>query len=110
MDFTIDGNPVWFYGITGTVQGLQNWSSSKINSSGGGGILTRDGGYIKPVKTTTTVTQHQKFWIVSDKGREYEVNNPKFHCRNGQKVTLIWGASKGKTNGEKIIIYKLQHK
>jgi hypothetical protein len=99
MDFTIDGDPVWFHGITGTVKGLRNWSSSDVSSSGGGGFVTKEGGYIAPPKITTTVNQHQKFWIVSESGHEKEVSNPNLHCRDGHWVTLIWGNDKSKENG-----------
>lgn len=99
MDFTVDGDPVWFHGITGTVKGLQNWSSSNVSSSGGGGVVTKEGGYIAPTKITTTVDQHQKFWIVATDGREKEISNPNLHCRDGHNVSLIWGNDKSKENG-----------
>ena len=96
MDFTIDGNPVWFYGITGTVQGLQNWSSSDVSTSGIGSSAD-------PVRITSATQQHTNFWIVTDKGREVEIDNPNFRCREGHKVTLIWGADKGKAKGAHVL-------
>lgn len=103
MDFTIDGDPVWFNGITGTVKGVQNWTSSNVNASGGGGVVTRDGGHIAPAQVTTTVDQHQRFWIATENGLEKEIDNPNFHCRDGHKVTLIWGADKGKETGGNVL-------
>ncbi|MFH7812862.1 MULTISPECIES: hypothetical protein [Acetobacter] len=103
MDFTIDGNPVWFHGITGTVKGLRNWSSSDVSSSGGGGFVTKEGGYIASPKITTTVNQHQKFWIATTDGHEKEISNPNLHCRDGHNVSLIWGADKDRKDGSYLI-------
>lgn len=90
MNFTVEGNPVWFSGITGTVKGLQNWSDTAVSSS------TNAAGNFQ---ITSKTTDRQSFWIVTDSGREEEVKNANVSCRDGQKVTLIWGASQGTKAG-----------
>lgn len=90
MNFTVEGNPVWFFGITGTVKGLQNWSDTAVSSS-------RDAsGHLR---ISSNANDRQSFWIVTDSGREHEVKDANVSCREGQRVTLIWGASQGIDKG-----------
>lgn len=96
MNFTVEGNPVWFFGITGTVKGLQNWSDTAVSSS------TNASGNIQ---ISSNTTNRQSVWIVSDNGREHEVKNANVSCRDGQRVTLIWGASQGTQDGYYTIFF-----
>ncbi|MFT8542908.1 hypothetical protein [Acetobacter sp.] len=98
MNFTIDGDPVWFNGITGTVKGLQNWSSSNVNLPDGEDSVTKENGYTEQANIITPFNRHQKFWIVTPDGREKEISDPKLHCREGDYVSLIWGNDKDRKN------------
>ncbi|GBQ72470.1 hypothetical protein AA0474_2712 [Acetobacter lovaniensis NRIC 0474] len=98
MNFTIDGDPVWFNGITGTVKGLQNWSSSNVNLPDGEDSVTKENSYTEQANIITPLNRHQKFWIVTPDGREKEISDPKLHCREGDCVSLIWGNDKDRKN------------
>lgn len=96
MNFTVEGNPVWFFGITGTVKGLQNWSDTAVSSS-------RDAS--GNLRISSNANDRQSFWIVTDSGREHEVKDANVSCREGQRVTLIWGASQGIEKGNYTIFF-----
>lgn len=97
MDFTVvDDYPVWFFGITGTVKGLHNWSNTAVSSS------INAAGHIQ---ISSNTTDKQNFWIIADSGREYEAKDVNLSCRDGQKVTLIWGASKDEKIGKYLLFF-----
>lgn len=106
MKFTIDGSPVWFHGISGDVYSLQKWTSTSLKSDGGGGYIHPVyGGQINAPQIRSSTEQHQNFWIVSPSGHEREMSDANIRCREGQRVTLIWGASEGVEDGKYLLFY-----
>mgnify|MGYP001172345439 FL=1 len=104
MDFQFNNQTIWFHGITGTVKSVQKWSSTSVSSSGGGGFVHPEyGGHVQSAQVSSTVSQHQSFWIVAPDGREKSVENADLPCRDGQSVTLIWGAVKGAKTGQFLV-------
>ena len=109
MDAVIDGHQMWFSSQTGEVAGVKKWSSTTVTSSGGGGYVHPEhGGVVSAPRVSSSVHQHQTFWVISPNGQETEVNNDDilggFSCREGQSVSLIWGARKGEQKGRYLLI------
>ena len=69
----------------------------------GGYVHPQHGGDVQSAQISSTVSQHQSFWIVAPDGREKSVENADLPCRDGQSVTLIWGAVKGAKTGQFLV-------
>jgi len=79
-----------------------------VNSSGQGRIIEGVGGVhtFHGPKITTDVTHHQKFWVVSPIGREWEVDG-NYAFRNGQQCRVVWGNVAGEGSGKTLLVQNL---
>ena len=87
--------PVWT--LNGVVTDNQHSSSTRVYSSGGGGYIGQNGGYIDAAKIHSEVTTQQSVWITDDKSKDSEVRfrNRKISLRVGQRVTARFVAPQG---------------
>ena len=82
---------VEFATITGEVLGSDKHSETHVSSSGGGGYVGREGGYVRASQVhSSTVTNHE-FWLRTEDGKEEDVKLKGYDIplRAGQKITLI---------------------
>jgi hypothetical protein len=83
----------------------QRWTSTEIQSSGGGGYINPTyGGYIAPPTISSKVTQHEKteFWVQDTDGKQQRFSflHEEFPVAQGHRVRIIWGGStKNKDKG-----------
>lgn len=97
------GQTFWLHGIKGTVKGVQKWTSTSVQSSGGSLQRVADGVYhMNAPQISSTTNQHQEFWIVSPGGREKKIEE---NCdvRDGQTALVVWGSVKGNNNGYNLV-------
>lgn len=98
------GQTFWLHGIKGTVKGVQKWTSTSVQSSGGSLQRVADGVYhMNAPQISSTTNQHQEFWIVSPGGREKKIEE---NCdvRDGQTALVVWGSVKGNNNGYNLVV------
>ena len=87
--------PVWT--LNGVVADNQHSSSTRVYSSGGGGYIGPNGGYIEAAEIHSEVTTRQSVWITDDESKDGEVRfrNRKVSLRVGQRVTARFVALEG---------------
>jgi len=93
---------LWLNIARGEVAGQQKWAETAVHSSGGGGYVSRQGGFVAPPRISSTTREKHEFWICEDEGKETAINltDGNFPVREGQKVWVAWGNScSRKTNG-----------
>jgi hypothetical protein len=76
----------------------QRWSTTTVQSSGGGGYVNPTyGGYVAPPTISTKVTQHEKteFWVQDADGKQQQFSFPhnEFPVAQGHRVRIVWGGS-----------------
>ena len=100
-DCVIGKEKVWFNNASGQVKGLRIWSETRVSGGGGGGHTGPYGGFSNPVAVTSTVTVKREFWVVTKTGQEHHIiyDEGNFSVREGQTVTVIWGASSSQNSG-----------
>ena len=109
MDVEILGQTMWLSGIRGKVGGIQKWTETHVRSEGGGGQVYGNSHYVSgsftPAKVSSTIVNRQSFWIVGpNSGKEVEIHG-NYQVRDGQDVTVIWGALKNQRNGTRLFIH-----
>lgn len=79
--------PVWT--LNGIVADNQHSSSTRVYSSGGGGYVGPNGGYIDAAEIHSEVTTRQSVWITDDRSKDTEVwfRNRQIPVRVGHRVT-----------------------
>ena len=79
--------PVWT--LHGVVAENQHSSSTRVYSSGGGGYIGPNGGFIDATQIHSEVTTRQSVWITDNESRDTEVRfqNRQVPLRIGQRVT-----------------------
>ena len=89
-EIEIEGEKMWFCGMTGVIAGEKKWSESRTQ----GGTVGHPGGGVG-VRISTTVSTRHEFWLVSPDGDErcVEFGNSNVSVREGQLMTAIWGAA-----------------
>ena len=98
--FSHDGKEIVFWGDTGEVLSSGKYTEThvSVSSRGGDGHVGPNGGYINPVKVTSTseVITHHELWIKTESGleKDFKIINEDIPLRAGQKITII---SAGKT-------------
>ena len=109
MDIEIFGRTMWLYGIEGTVYGLRKWTSTSVQTSGtattyeiGPGVYSTHG-----PKVTSTINEHQEFWIKSPGGREKQLQGV-YAVADTQTVRVVWGALKGTDAGPDLVVQNVR--
>ena len=75
--------------VTGVVADDQHTSQTSFYSTGGGGYVGPQGGYVAAPVVRSETTTRQKFWITDDKGKDHELTltDTQLPLRVGQRVT-----------------------
>ncbi len=90
-----------FWSKTGEVISQNKYSETHVSSSGGGGSVGPNGGYVSaPTVHSRIVTKHE-FWIRKEDGSEesIQLSNCDVPLREGHKITLILAGYKGGNHG-----------
>src|SRR5260221_7698874 len=79
--------PVWT--LNGVVADNRHSSSTRVFSSGGGGYIGPNGGYIDAAEIHSEVTIRQSVWITDDESKDTEIwfRNRQVPLRVGHRVT-----------------------
>jgi hypothetical protein len=91
----------------------QRWSTTTVQSSGGGGYVNPTyGGYIAPPTVSTKVKHHEKteFWVQDADGKQQQFSFPhhEFPVAQGHWVRIVWGGStKNKDKGDYLFAHNL---
>jgi hypothetical protein len=91
----------------------QRWSTTTVQSSGGGGYVNPTyGGYVAPPTISSKVTQHEKteFWVQDTDGKQQQFSfpNDEFPVAQGHRVRIVWGGStKNKNKGNYLFAHNL---
>ncbi len=82
--------------IKGEVIGLQKHSKTNVYSTGGGGFVGQNGGYVASPQIRSNSTQINEFFIKSDGGKETHVKltNIDVPMRDGHNVTMVMAKNK----------------
>lgn len=80
-----------FWSITGEVIGQNKYSETHVSSSGGGGYVGQQGGYVSAPQVKSKVTTQHEFWVRKEDGTEESIKftDVDIPLREGQKITLI---------------------
>lgn len=91
--FRIGKAEINFTVVTGVILDSNKYSETHISSSGGGGHVGRDGGYVDAPQIHSQVLTHHEFWVQLPDGREWPIKlvNADMPLRTGQNVTLVYG-------------------
>jgi hypothetical protein len=74
----------------GEVVDIQRWSTTQVETSGGGGHIHNGDGYIRDVTTTSTSIGHCKAFIKSSDGSEIALDvGDSLSLRQGSRVRLV---------------------
>lgn len=90
-----------FWTTSGEVMDSAKRSETHISSSGGGGHVSRDGGYVAPPTIQSKVITKHEFWMKTDEGQEMPVQleGLDIPLLPGQKVTMLSVKKKDKDSG-----------
>lgn len=82
---------VVFRSITGEVLSQNKYSETHVSSSGGGGHIDRNGGYIEAPKIESTSVTNHEIWIRKNDNTEesVQIKGHDIPLRPGQLITLI---------------------
>lgn len=80
-----------FTAISGEVLGSEKYSETHVSSSGGGGYVSRSGGYVSAPSVQSVVLTNHEFWIKTESGLEKDIQlkGHDIPLRQGQKITLL---------------------
>lgn len=91
----------------------QRWTSTEIQSSGGGGYVNPTyGGYVAPPTISSKVRHHEKtqFWVQDTDGKQQQFSflHSQFPVAQGHQVRIVWGGStKNKDKGDFLFAHNL---
>ena len=87
--------PVWT--LNGVVADNQHSSSTRVYSSGGGGYIGPNGGFIEASQIHSVETTRQSVWITDDESKDTEIwfRNRQVPLRVGQRVTARFVMPRG---------------
>lgn len=79
--------PVWT--LNGVVADNQHSNTTRVYSSGGGGYVGPNGGYVHAAEIHSQVTTRQSVWITDDESKDTEISfrNRQVPLRVGHRVT-----------------------
>jgi hypothetical protein len=87
--------------IKGEVIGLQKHSKTKVYSTGGGGFVSQNGGYVASPQIRSNSTQINEFFVKTHEGKETHVKltNIDVAMRDGHTITMIMAKNKNVKHG-----------
>ena len=99
--FTASGGDAWLCRFAGEVLHADRVFETHVSSSGGGGSVGPNGGYVHAPQLNSETTDHQTVFVRAEDGTEqsFEWRNWNLPVRPGSKVAVIWGAKRGEGNG-----------
>lgn len=90
--FSYKGKTLKFRKLTGAVISIKDRSETRLHSSGGGGHVGPQGGYVPAPTIRMEKTDRLEIWIKADGGNEecFEMPTTDIPLREGQRITLIF--------------------
>lgn len=90
-----------FWTTSGEVMSSEKRSETHVSSSGGGGHVGREGGYVAPPTIQSEAITKHEFWMKTDEGKEMPVQleGLDIPLLPGQKVTMLSAKKKGNDSG-----------
>lgn len=104
--FTHSKKAIEFYSITGVVLSSSKHSETNVWSSGGGGFVGKDGGYINsPQVHSNSVTCHE-FWLMTDEKKEefIQIKDAEIPLREGQKISIYFAKKEGESEWHHMLL------
>jgi hypothetical protein len=92
------------HSASGVIVGEKKWTTTTIS----GGRTMQDGsGYVTQTPIQSATTTHDQLLVRVEDGSEraVQVTNANLAVREGHRVSLIWGISRGKATGPYVGIY-----
>lgn len=104
--FTYKGKTLKFRKSTGVVTSIKDRSETRLHSSGGGGHVGPQGGYVPPPTIHMEKTDRLEIWIKTDGGGEecFELPTADIQLKVGQRITLIFYAGQEGENHVSILV------
>ena len=89
--FNYKGKEIQFWEITGEVMSSSKHSETQVWSSGGGGSVGPQGGYVAAATVHSKAITNHEFWLLTADGKEkvIQLKDVDIPIREGQKITLI---------------------
>jgi hypothetical protein len=95
------------HSASGVVLSEKKWTTTQISGGGGGGYVQNGSGYVTQNPIQSTTTTHDQLLVKVEDGSEHAVQiaGANLAVREGHRVSLIWGISRGKSTGPYVGIY-----
>ena len=95
------------HSASGVIVGEKKWTTTQVSGGGGGGYLHKGSGYISNSPVTSRTTTHDQILVRVEDGTEHAVtlSDVNLAVREGHRVSLIWGISRGADQGPYVGIY-----
>lgn len=103
---SFEGISLVLHSARGEVVGASKWSTTHVSGGGGGGYVHQGSGYSSTAPVTSTVTEHDQFFLRLSDGKEMPIRleNVQLAVRDGQDVSVLWGVPEGKEHGRYVAI------
>ncbi|PXX88378.1 hypothetical protein DIT71_17370 [Marinobacter vulgaris] len=104
--FKYKDKEVVFETLTGEVLDADRQQEVSITSSGGGGYVGPNGGYVRAPKINSQVSTKQTLWIKTGEGSEQPVHikNADIAVRPGHTISAVVGTSDGRSEYETLAV------
>ena len=92
----------WTCQVTGEVKHTDRAFETIVRSSGGGGSVGPNGGYVSAPRLDSTSVAHQNLFVRDDSGAEHSFawSGWTLPVRSGNRVSVMWGGPKGANEGK----------
>jgi len=88
----------WIHGVRGVVTGAKNWTETHVSSSGGGGYVGSEGGYVSAPSVSSRIVEKGEVWIKTAGGKEVQIKR-RLDANAGHEVAILWGNLEGVETG-----------
>lgn len=104
--FSYKGKTLRFRKATGLVIGINDRSEIHVRSSGGGGHVGPQGGYVPAPRIHSVKTDRLEIWIKNDGGSEecFDLPTTDIPLREGQRITLIFYVGQENKNHVSVLV------
>lgn len=104
--FSYKGKILRFRKATGLVIGINDRSEIHVRSSGGGGHVGPQGGYVPAPRIHSVKTDRLEIWIKTDSGSEecFDLPTTDIPLREGQRITFIFYVGQEDKNHVSILV------
>lgn len=101
------GNRVFrFHCATGTILAEKTWSETHVTSTGGGGYVGRQGGYVAAPTVRSRVVSRREVWVRLDDGREraFDLSSSALPLRESHRMVICWSTRDGAEAGPFLLL------